>query len=268
MRRRIAGMLRGLAAGDRNGGPIRMALELGEALVEAGGFEPDRVFARYLAWWQDGGFDTGPVAESVFRLVTAGWPRDRAVRYVHDALDGQTAGCNPLHRVAPLAAAATVPGESLAEAAFAEAELTHFHPVARDGAAVVAVLCRTLLLGEAWERALEQALAAAQLPMTAAAVRGAREGPAGRGGYAPEALQSALHFVDGHEGLSDALEAAIEYAGPANYCSVLVGAIGGARWCTDDALLEHFPPTVPVERLERLATMLAAGWHAGSGDEA
>lgn len=260
MRHRVTGMLFGLAAGDRNGGPVRMALELAEALVEAGGFDPERVFARYLAWWEAGGFDTGPVAEQVFRLAAEGCPREEAVRRVDSELGGRTAGCNPLHRVAPLAAAAAVPEESLADAARAEAGLTHLHPLAQDGAAAVAVLCRSLALGRPWQEALGDAAASARLPETAAAIGGAAEGPAGAGGYAPEVLQTALHFVGRHRSLEDALASAIGYAGPANYCPVLVGAIGGARWGVDEGLLARFPPTVPVERLERLAGALAAGW--------
>ena len=104
------------------------------------------------------------------------------------------------------------------------------------------------------------AAAAGRLPETAAAIGDAAEGPAGAGGYAPEVLQSALHFVGRHRSLEDALVAAIGYAGPANYCPVLVGAIGGARWGVDEGLLARFPPTVPVGRLEQIANTLAAGW--------
>lgn len=142
----------------------------------------------------------------------------------------------------------------------AEAALTHLHPLAGDGAAAVAVLCRSLVLGRPWQEAVADAAATARLPETAAAIGGAAEGPAGKGGYAPEVLQTALHFVGRHRSLEEALAAAIDYAGPANYCPVLVGVIGGARWCADDALLGRFPPTVPVERLERLAGALTAGW--------
>ena len=42
--------------------------------------------------------------------------------------------------------------------------------------------------------------------------------------------------------------------------AALEGGVPGARWGVDDALLGRFPPTVPVERLERLAGALAAGW--------
>ena len=105
---RVRGVLFGLAAGDRIGGPIRMALRLAESLVERRAFDPLDVMARYLSWWRSGGFDTGPVAEDVLALVAAGVPIDDAVRRIDAVRGGLTAGCNPTHRSPPLAMAALV----------------------------------------------------------------------------------------------------------------------------------------------------------------
>src|SRR4051812_11447830 len=103
IRNRVRGTLLGLAAGDRNGGPIRMAVRLAEGLVERRRFDPDDSMARYLAWWRDGAFDTGPVAASVLSLVASGVPVGSAVERVHEESGGMTAGCNPAHRCPPLA---------------------------------------------------------------------------------------------------------------------------------------------------------------------
>ncbi len=54
---RCRGVLLGLAAGDRIGGPIRMALHLAESLLACGGFDPSDVLDRYLGWWREGAFD-------------------------------------------------------------------------------------------------------------------------------------------------------------------------------------------------------------------
>ena len=51
MQDRCQGVLIGLAAGDRNGGPIRMAVRLAESLLERNGFDPADVVERYLRWW-------------------------------------------------------------------------------------------------------------------------------------------------------------------------------------------------------------------------
>ena len=61
---RALGVLPGLAAGDQNGGPIRMALRLAESLAERRGFDPDDVMRRYMEWYREGAFDTGPVTLS------------------------------------------------------------------------------------------------------------------------------------------------------------------------------------------------------------
>jgi ADP-ribosylglycohydrolase len=73
---RIRGVLLGLAAGDRNGGPIRMAARLAESLADRRRFDPDDILARYLDWWRDGAFDTGPTAATVFSLIE-GWSPPR-----------------------------------------------------------------------------------------------------------------------------------------------------------------------------------------------
>ena len=71
---RCRGVLVGLAAGDQIGGPLRMALRLSESLLECGGFDTSDILNRYLAWWREGAFDTGPVSERAFALTAAGMP--------------------------------------------------------------------------------------------------------------------------------------------------------------------------------------------------
>jgi ADP-ribosylglycohydrolase len=144
-RDRAQGVLIGLAAGDRNGGPIRMAILLAESLANKREFDRDDVFERYLAWWQQGGFDTGPTSGKVFELVGSGIPRDQAISRVHTASGGLTAGCNPSHRSPPLAMAPFLPDDQIPNLARQEAALTHHDPLAGDVAASVVLLCRSLI---------------------------------------------------------------------------------------------------------------------------
>jgi hypothetical protein len=51
---RCRGVLVGLAAGDRIGGPIRPALRLAESLAETCRFDAADLRGRYLAWWREG----------------------------------------------------------------------------------------------------------------------------------------------------------------------------------------------------------------------
>ena len=151
---RVKGILIGLAAGDRNGGPIRMAVRLAESLAERGTFDVIDVGAKYVDWWHNGAFDTGPTAARVFQLVDNGLSFDNAARQVHEEAGGQTAGCNPAHRSASLAMMPELNAKQLATYAEEEAKLTHYHALSADVAAAVALVCRELVCGVSWQEAL------------------------------------------------------------------------------------------------------------------
>ena len=256
---RVAGVVLGLAAGDRNGGPIELAARLAESLAERGAFDRDDVFRRYLAWHAEGAFDTGPVTGRVLELAAEGLSADAAAWQVDRELAGRTAGCNPAHRVAPLAMAACLADEALGGLAQAEASLTHRHPLAGDAAAAVAVLCRALVRRVPWADALAHA-AAGRLPETQVALARTPDPPLSVGGFAPETLRAAVHFVDRGEGFAPALEASLRFAGPANYCPVLVGALGGARWGVSAIPVASLGHCRDLPRVRRVAERLAADW--------
>lgn len=243
---RVRGTLLGLAAGDRIGGPVRMALCLARSLLDRGGFDEADVLGRYLAWWQAGGYDTGPVAEEVFALVAAGVPAEAAVRRVDAARGGLTAGCNPAHRSVPLAMAAFPPDGNLDELARREARLTHRHRLAGEAASACVRLCRLLIRGVAWEEALGRAAVST-------------EGPLSSGGFAPDVLRAAVRFVDAHGGFGEALGAALAFAGGANYCPVLAGALAGARWGASAVPVASIDAEVRDEA-DEVAGRMAEAW--------
>ena len=51
-----------------------------------------------------------------------------------------------------------------------------------------------------------------------------------------DVLLAALYFLDKYPNFEDALQFSLQFAGSANYCPVLVGSIGGARYG-----VEHIP---------------------------
>src|SRR6516165_6191701 len=114
---RCRGVLLGLAAGGRNGGPVRRAVRLAESLLELGRFDPQDIVGRYLRWWREGAFDTGPVSGRALQLMAAGGTVSEASAQVHRELGGKTAGCNPAHRSSPLAMLATLADDDLASCA-------------------------------------------------------------------------------------------------------------------------------------------------------
>ena len=237
----LKGILLGLAAGDRNGGPIHMAVRLAESLVDRGKFDLEDIGARYLAWWHNDAFDTGPTAARVFTLVDSGLSFPVAARQVHIETGEQTAGCNPAHRSAPLAMMSHLTTQQLAEYAMEEGALTHHHPLSGDVAAAVVVICHQLVRGSTWDNAIELACAG-RLPETRISMRKPDFNSLNNGGFAPDVLAAAVHFVGTSGSFEDALERSLQFAGPSNYCPVLVGSIAGARWGMSSikhSLLEH-----------------------------
>ncbi len=226
---RVKGIFIGLAAGDKNGGPIRMALRLAQSLHGRNAFDVVDIGERYLAWWRQGGFDTGPVAAKVFKLADSGLSFDQAALQVHNESGGITAGCNPAHRSAPLAMLASLPDDELSAAAIAEASLTHKHPLAGDVSTATVTLCRALVRGNDWSTALRLAQRG-RLSQTRVALETKPADSLSTGGFAPQVLAAAIHFISDNETFSSAIREAVRFAGPANYCPVLVGSIGGARW--------------------------------------
>jgi ADP-ribosyl-[dinitrogen reductase] hydrolase len=248
---RCQGVLIGLAAGDQIGGPIRMSVRLAESLLDCGDFKPMDILNRYLAWWSDGAFDTGPVSERALALMAAGMPVNAATAQVHREFDGKTAGCNPAHRSPPLSMLATIADKDLAAYAIVEAGLTHYDLVAGEVAAAVNKLCRVLIRGMGWDVALRQCSSFAE-----------QGGPGNNDGFAPDVLRAALHFVGTSNCFTEALDRSLVFAGPANYCPVLVGAIGGACWGASAILQSTLAHVEILPRVRAAAEALAATWAA------
>jgi ADP-ribosylglycohydrolase len=246
---RCRGVLVGLAAGDRIGGPIRMAVRLAQSLLDCGGFDPADILERYLRWWRDGAFDTGPVSGRALELMASGVPAPEATVQVHREFGGKTAGCNPAHRSPPLAMLAAIPDDDLAACAMAEARLTHHDPLAGEVAAAATRLCRALVRGNGWEVALQQ-VKEFTTP----------EGPGSNGGFAPDVLRAAWHFVGSSPSFTEALERSLAFAGRANYCPALVGAVAGARWGASAIPQPALAHIVLLSRVRAVAEALAAGW--------
>lgn len=202
-----------------------MALQLARSLDECGRFDAHDVLRRYRDWFDREGFDTGRVAAGVFeRMRQMG--NGEAVEAVDRELGGMTAGCNPAHRALPLALAIeAVPDEQLEACAIAEARLTHHHPLAADVSVAFLTLVRILVQGETdFERGLQLARIGRSMEVQEALTRDSSR-RLDRGGFAPETLRAAIHFVQPSLNAEDAIASAIRFAGPANYCPVLVGPL-------------------------------------------
>jgi ADP-ribosyl-[dinitrogen reductase] hydrolase len=259
IRDRVAGVLFGLAAGDRIGGPVRMAVRLAESLLHCHAFDLDDIGSRYLDWWRDGAFDTGPTAARIFSLVASGNTFSEATSLVHDKFGGLTAGCNPVHRATPLAMSVALADDDLPRHAWAEASLTHKHPLVGDVSAAAVALCRALINGYDWPTAITIA-SLGRLEETQAALMEQPPEALHADGFAPHVLAAAVHFVASNPDFDAMLDHALAFAGPANYCPVLASSIGGAKWGASSMSSEWFRNGEIMPRVRQAADGLAAAW--------
>ena len=252
---RAAGVLWGLAAGDRNGGPLAMACVLVEGVLARGRFDVRAIRKGYQRWYEAEGFDTGPVAATVFELRRGGFSSSAAVARAHELHDGKTAGCNPAHRFGPVAAC-SLDDDALLSAARVEAALTHRDRLAGEVSAATAGLARALLRGLSWDDARRRV--AARVGAEVASLFDESEPKLS--GYAPDVLATACHFLSRGTCARSALEAALQHGGPANYAPVLVGLLAGARWGANALGAVRVHARTKPEQVSLLAERLARCW--------
>jgi hypothetical protein len=123
----------------------------------------------------------------------------------------------------------------------------------------VVLLCRALVHGTPWLTALQLA-SVGRAPATVAALQISCDPPLFRDGFAPHALHAAIYFLHTSHQLAVALDAAQAFAGPANYCPVLVGAIGGARWGVAQIEPYDLSHCTILLQIEQIAERLAQAW--------
>jgi ADP-ribosylglycohydrolase len=164
----------------------------------------------------------------VFQLVSKGISFTKASEQVDYELAGRTAGCNPAHRATPLAML-DVSDKELIDISIQEAKLTHWHPLAADVSVATVLLCRKLWQGEDWHAAVANTRKG-RLIETQRALEAHKMNELNGNGYAPNVLAAAMFFLSNSKSITEAIERSIDFAGPANYCPVLVGTIGAAKW--------------------------------------
>lgn len=259
MNNRVRGVLLGLVAGDRIGGPGQLAMNLAESLLENNGFNNKDIEARYLNWWRQDGYDSGPTANHVFELVDSGLSFEEAVLRVHNESGGMTAGCNPAHRNTVLAMSSKICTENLNKYAKQESRMTHYHDIAGEVASTACLLVRMLIEGTSWEKALTIVLAKCSSELLAY-LYPTNHSELSDDGYAPHVLNAALYFVGRSGSFDVALKDSIEFAGNCNYCPVLVGSLAGARWGASQISNSWLAGVRNIERIKDVSTSLSLQW--------
>ena len=73
-------ILKGIERGDQIGGPFELAKILSQSIGANNGFNKDDLRSKYLSWWKEGAFDTGPTYASVFTKIDNGMQPSLAVK--------------------------------------------------------------------------------------------------------------------------------------------------------------------------------------------
>ncbi|ETO26406.1 hypothetical protein RFI_10731 [Reticulomyxa filosa] len=280
---RVRGLLLGLSAGDRNGGPQRLALLLILYMLkhkEKCHESMETLWSDYYQkWYRNGGFDTGVTfiqIDTALQLnkATITSPYEAAKQIYEEQSKGKfpPEGIGNAHRNVVLSMTVNNPGLSLTAMAVQESVLTHYSPKCKQIAVCCNVLCRALIQGKTWMEALQIMYDSVDTKLLTKEIEAMKIREIikpflepknslhkknkvtptcfKKTGWCVDAFRSALYFVDTYTTFDEALSHSIKFAGPSNYCPVLVGAIAGCKFGYDTVLkskeLKHYYNLTPI----------------------
>ena len=261
---------------------IWLSVQLSESLLEHKEFNPSDVVSRYLFMCHTEGYALGQVTTQMYQVVldtfktrrhTSSFSRQdflldrpaigKAVKLVDTRLHGQTAGCGPVHRSFPLALYPGIEDGDLFERSMEEAQLTHAHPVAGQVAGIVNLICRGLLRDSTWDDAVESAFSVPRLHNDLLGVRAnysrchvpdsKKQLP-----YAPNALQTALYYINDSKDALDAIGKA--RSARQSFSLAIVGILAGMRWGVPLTTLTEHSSKPEMKRMLEAANRFAHFW--------
>jgi len=263
---RVKGAIWGLAAGDRNGGPIRMSLRLANSLLTQKNYDRKHLIEVFYNWQRgppydtERSFDTGPTFNQVFNHYQKGIPIEQAAQLVNSS--SQNVGINSAHRVAPLACFGTISDGDLVSYSQSQCMITHLHPISVEITNVFSILLRKLILGFPLEVSITEAKKYLTSYEGKLAFNPVEYNQLSPNGFAPNVLQATLYFLSSSSDFSTTLQNSIDFAGSANYCPVLVGALTGALYGVNEIKPKDFDHCDESLRksIETIAEALSESW--------
>ncbi len=204
----------------------QMAMVIARSLIDTGHYDPDALWAGWLAWASTAA-DVGITTRASlhfedWREVTVDDPE-------------RTAGNGALMRATPLALAWLGADDAAVRSiVLHQAALTHQHPAAGWGAWFAVAMMRAAIAGRDMFAALDAELAAAPAEITErfAPILSADwtpEQPAPANGTVWGCLAQAVWAVRHHARFDDAVVAAIDLGGDTDTVAAVAGALAGAR---------------------------------------
>ena len=108
-----------------------MMIGVAESLIEKKGFDPEHMAWTFIRNWEEEPFrGYGPGPPRIFRMIKNGEPWDKAARKLYG---GGSFGNGAAMRIAPIGVFFHDRPEELKEAALRSSDITHAHPLGREG---------------------------------------------------------------------------------------------------------------------------------------
>lgn len=204
----------------------QMTLALGRSIIRRGDLIPEDVCEEFAAWLKGGPADVGNTCRRGIR------------RYiVHKTVEGSfsegDAGNGAAMRVLPVALATSGQPAKAQAWAFAQARITHHHPLSDDACLALISMVQGLLRGQGKE---EVRRLAAGLVEKHRAFR-FEPYPGRCSAFIVDTMQTVLHFYLGTHSFADCLIQTVNQGGDADTTGALAGMLAGATYG-----LEALPP--------------------------
>jgi len=226
-----------------------MASCIARSLVEHGGFSPEDIADRFLAWYQDGPFDIGMMTADALRQLNTGASWDEAGKTVWEhRREGQNAGNGSVMRCVPYALAFHDEPDTLVSVSRKSSAITHYDPRCQYGCAVLNLTVANLLHDrpDPIQTALDRVEADApdELLTALSGLPGSvSESELRSNGYVVTTLQTALYHGLTAESTREAIIEAVNMGGDADTIGAVTGAVAGAR---------HGPGSLPAAWLDAI----------------
>ena len=213
-----------------------LMLRLAESLVDRGGFDPEDVGERFVAWLDDGPFDVGLMTSDSIHEIRSGTPALEAGERVWERrTDGGDAGNGSVMRCAPHALAFADAGQ-LDRVSRASSAITHFDPRCQAGCAVLNRTIRGYVDGE--RDPFDRALSATEMPdgLRAALtdVTDRESDELANSGYVVTTLETSLHDALVADTAEEAIVTSVNRGGDTDTLGAVTGAVAGARFGASD----------------------------------
>lgn len=213
-----------------------MALALADSLLTArqhagpGGFDPDDLAQRFVAWWRRGAYScTGACFDIGITTATALRRYERTGRSYAGSTDTREAGNGSLMRVGPAALVTLTDAAAADRLARDQSRVTHAAPQAIEACAFFVQLLREAIQGEAEVlRPRPWARDAGIRTIAAGSWRGLPRHAIRSSGYVLHTLEAALWAVGTTASFEEALIRAVNLGEDADTVGAVTGQLAGA----------------------------------------